>query len=68
MNTNCNGWVMKLLESIFLAKQTYINGQLSKGEDLVKFAKHLKERRVLVIAQRAIILNGKTKSLYIETN
>ncbi len=59
---------MKLLESIFLAKQTYINGELTSGYDLAKFAQDLKEKRVTVLKQWFITINGQVRTAYIETN
>lgn len=59
---------MKYLETLFLSRYVYINGEIASGYDLAKFAQDLKEKRVTVLKQLFITINGQVRTAYIETN
>ncbi|HHW89649.1 MAG TPA: hypothetical protein GX745_01925 [Clostridiales bacterium] len=59
---------MNFIQNLFQSRQLYINGELTSGYDLAKFAQDLKEKRVTVLKQLFITINGQVRTAYIETN
>ncbi len=58
---------MSFIEMIFQSLKLYINDQLTSGNDLAEFARHVLDNRICVLAQRAVIIDGQAK-IYITTN